>query len=162
MKRNRGFWGDLEIYTWKTMDRVSPALAHFGMGMIGLVIISSITNIKSSVVGTRDPRDVVERAARAGDYERARKMFNVHKSLMTNSQMKQNFESGLEELVYPERVVEREIEKYEELLLTYPGSRDIYLLLAKLYREIGNNERSNEYTENARILDPNNEIFKSK
>ncbi len=161
MKRKYSFWVDLERYTWKKLQVLSPALPMAGSGLIVVVIIASVLNANSSVVGARDPRELVERAARVGDYESAREMLNVLKSQMTNSQMKQGSESELERLVYPERVIEREIEKYEDLLLTYPGNLEIYLTLSQLHAEIGNDERAAEYRENARILDPNNEIFKA-
>lgn len=150
MKKQLGFWGDLEIYTWKMVGRVSPALPYLAMAIIGVVIISSQRAMRGSVASAHDLGEAVERAARVGDYERARKLLNYYNIKPLND---------LEELAYPERVVEQEIEKYEELLLTYPGSRDIYLVLSQLYAEIGNDERAAEYWESARILDPNNEIF---
>lgn len=150
MNRKYGFWGDLESYTWKKLGVLSPTLPIAGSGFVVVAIIASVLTINNSVVGAGDPRELVERAARAGDYERARELLNYYNIKPLND---------LATLVYPERVVEREIEKYERLLASYPGNRDIYLVLVELYKEIGKDEQATEYWETARVLDPNNEMF---
>ncbi len=158
MKKQRSFWGDLENYTWKMVGRVSPALPYLAIAIIGVVIISSLRAMRGSVASAHDLREATIIAAKVGDYSKADELWNTQASII-NNQSVLGIESELEELVYPERVIERDIEKYEDLLIEYPGNRDIYVALSKLYREIGNEERSAENWESARILDPNNELF---
>ena len=73
---------------------------------------------------------------------------------MTNSQIL-GVESELEELVYPETKLQREIEKWEKKLGEYPSNREIMRGLATLQEQAGNMERATELREQIRILDPN-------
>ena len=54
------------------------------MGIIVLVIIASVVNVKNSVAGAINEREVIERAARVGDYEKARELWN-NQSPITNN-----------------------------------------------------------------------------
>lgn len=145
MKKAEGFWGSLEKYCWRTVQRF-PLPRYWrwiGIGMVLVVVVSSVMSAKNSVVGATSLAAVVEKAARLGDYQLAQELWNESMG-------------GLEDLVYPERKVERRIAELEAKLVEYPGNRQIYLALTELYGQMGNSERADEYREKARILDPNN------
>jgi len=152
MKKQVGFWGSLENYTWKVVKRVSPALPYLAAGFILLVIGSSIFSSKTSLAGARDLREASIRAARVGDYTNAQAMWS--------DQLETEPVGEVEDMVFPHRVIEREIAKYEEMLEMYPGHRDIYLVLSKLHNQIGESVQATAYLELARELDPNNETLK--
>ena len=99
-------------------------------------------------------------AVEKGDYGLAQKLLTQEQTNKLTINEVLGAGTELEELVYPERRIEHEIERQEELLAKYPGSRDILVALARLYREIGQEEQAQGYWEQARVLDPNNEIFK--
>jgi tetratricopeptide (TPR) repeat protein len=107
------------------------------------VVVSSVVSAKNSVVGVTRLEAVVERSAKLGDYQLARGLWNESMG-------------ELEDVVYPERKIERRIADLEIKLGEYPGNRQIYLALAELYAQLDNAERAAEYREKARILDPNN------
>lgn len=99
---------------------------------------------------------VVKRAADSGDYQSAQKLWDETMP-------------ELEDKVYPERKVEREIAELEQKLEEYPGNREIFLMLGELYGELDGvrageprpyGEMAAEYREKARILDPNNVEFR--
>lgn len=144
------------------MERASASLPYLGIIVIGIVMISSLIAHKASVVGTSSLREASVWAARVGDYVTAQSLYNLHKSQIPNSQNVLGTESKIEDLIFPERVVEREIQKYEALLEKYPGHRDIYLVLAKLYAQITRREEAQRYYDLARELDPNNATLKSQ
>lgn len=162
MKKRVGFWLSLESYTWRVVARVAPTLPYFGVGLVVLVMGSSLFGAKTSLVGARDLREASMRAARVGDYTTAHSLYNLHQSQISNSQNVLGTESDVEDLIFPERVVEREIKKYEEMLKKYPGHRDLYLVLGNLYGQIGEAETAQHYYGLARELDPNNATIKSQ
>ena len=162
MKKQVGFWQSLECYAWKVVKRVSPALPYFVAGLVFFVIGSSIVSSKASLAGSRDLREASIRAARVGDYAKAQALWNVHQLQMTNDLLGMGLESELEDIVFPHLVIGREIAKYEEMLVQYPGHRDIYLVLSKLHNQIGESEQATAYLDLARELDPNNEKIKSQ
>lgn len=147
MKKNTGFWRGLEKYGWKVVERSPLPYAWIAMGIWGLILGASWGQVRYSVVGARNVNEVVAKAASLGDYETARKLLNHY----TNEPL-----NHLEDLVYPERIVERRIAELEAKLTEYPGNRQIYLALGELYGQLGNGEKADEYRERARILDPNN------
>lgn len=151
MKRAVSFWQSLEAYGQQVAERSPLPYTWIGIGMVVIVVVASALNTKNSVVGARSIEAVVEKAARLGDYAIAQKLWN-NQSSITNGQ--------LEDLVYPERVVERRIRELEEKLGEYPENRDIYLMLAELYNQVNNMEKASEYREKARVLDPNDEMFR--
>ena len=122
MKKQVGFFGSFENYTWKVVKRASPSLPYFVAGFILLVIGSSIVSSKASLAGARDLREASIRAARVGDYTKAQAMWS--------DQLEKGTISEVEDIVFPYLVIEREIAKYEEMLERYPGHRDIYLVLS--------------------------------
>ena len=155
MKKVEGFWGSLEQYMGKVIARspLSEYWRHLGIGLVLVVVVSSAASAKNSVVGATSLEAVVEKAARLGDYETARKLWSESMS-------------DLEDAVYPERKVERRIAELEGKLEEYPGNRQIYLGLADLYEQLAGTrvdagvdpykDKAEEYREKARILDPNN------
>lgn len=150
MKKVTSFWGSLEQYVGKVIER-SPLpryWRHLGIGLVLVVMVSSVASGKNSVVGATSVEEVIEKAARLGDYQTAQTLFDNGQWLMVNGK--------LEDLVYPERKVERRIAELEAKLEEYPGNRQIYLGLADLYGQLAKSEKSDEYGEKARVLDPNN------
>ncbi len=149
MKRAVGFWISLENYTWKVIVRSSPTLPWLWVGLVFLVISTSLITSKRSLAGAEGRVEAAVVAASVGDYDVAQSLWE-----------KQIPEERLaEDMIYPERVVEREITKYQELLAKYPGHRDIYLVLSQLYSQIGESEQAQSYLEMVRELDPNNAYF---
>ena len=158
MKESVGFWPSLESYTWKIIGRLSPALPWLGIGLVVLVITTSAREANRSLVSVRGLVDATTRAAQLGDYTLAKSLYNKQYATESNEQV-MGVMSELEELVFPEREVQREIVRYEELLFSHPGHRDIYLALARLYEQIDMTEQSEIYYNLARELDPNNSVF---
>lgn len=159
MKKRGGFWLSLESYTWKVVGRVAPTLPYFGVGIMVLVMGASIMSAKTSLAGAYDLREASIKAARVGDYAKAQALWNQQLTI-TNDQRVLGNMSEEEDLVFPERVVEREIQKYEAMLQEYSGHRDIYLALATLYAQINRSEEAQKYYGLARELDPNNVMIK--
>lgn len=107
-------------------------------------------------------REAIRVAVSAGDYGAAQVLYEQCQVTRCNGALDNvlGVESELEELVYPERVVEREIARYEGLNTTYPGHRDILVTLASLYGQLGQVEKQEYFLEEVRKLDPNNVIFR--
>lgn len=160
MKESCGFWHSLENYTWKIIKRLSPAIPLLGVGIVALIITTSAYDTKTSLASSSGLVEAALRAAYVGDYELAQDLWE--RQAIKGEAYVLGVESEHEDKIYPERVVEREIEKYEELLAKYPGHRDIYLMLAGLYGQIDKIEQSEQYLELARELDPNNATLKSQ
>ena len=133
--------------------------AWIGVGLVVVAILASSLNVKNSVVGARDLRGVIEKAAERGDYTTASQLWSNQDRVAGNETIL-GAESELEDKVYPERVVERQIAELEGKLGEYPEHRDILLEISRLYRELGEQEKANDYFEQARILDPNGEWFR--
>jgi len=165
MKQLSGFWGSLELYLGKLVQRshLPQYWRTAGVGLILVVIVSSVVNAKNSTTGAVNLDEVVEQAGRLGDYQLAQQLW-------TESMDK------IEDIVYPERRIEQRIAELEAKLVDYPGNRQIYLALGDLYGQLAKSQSSNyspittqeseledrarEYREKARILDPNNEVLK--
>lgn len=143
MKRKESFWNSLEKYGWSVVRRSPLPYTWIAVGLIGIVVVTSWLNHENSVVGARNIEQMVEIAARQGDYQTAQKYWG--------ESMRE-----IEDIVYPERKVEKRIMDLEQKLDEYPGNRQIYLGLADLYKQLGNSEKSDEYREKARVLSPNN------
>lgn len=147
------FWLSLEQYLWKLVDR-SPLphyWRHIGLGLVLIVLLTSLNYARYSAALAVTPKDIVVRAAQIGDYEIARRLYE--------SCAVPQCQSVTEELVYPERKVERKIADLEQKLEEYPGNREIFLMLGEMYGQLGDEEMAEEYHEKARVLDPNNVEF---
>ncbi len=149
MKQSLRFFESLENYTWKVITRFSPTLPWIGVGLVVMVISASLITSKSSLAGAGGRVEAAVVAASVGDYDVAQSLWEKQIPVERES----------EDMIFPKRVVEREITKYQELLAKYPGHRDIYLVLAQLYVQIGEREQAQDYLEMARELDPNNAYF---
>jgi tetratricopeptide (TPR) repeat protein len=165
MKKSDGFLQSLEQYIYEVVRRSPLPYAWMGIGIIGLVVFVSLLNVKNSVTAAQNIRQVVEKASIRGDYELAQKLFeqgieNIEYRVLGAESDPSSDEASLEEKVYPDKVVERKITELEEQLTKTPNHFEIYLELSRLNTLIGNTEQSSEYREKARILDPNNAIFK--
>ncbi len=153
MKKKSGFWNSLEKYGWSVVGRSPLPYTWVAVGLISIVVAVSWLNHGKSVVGARNVEQMVEIAARQGDYQIAQKYWSEGMG-------------EIEDIVYPERKVERRIAELEQKLEEYPGNRQIYLALANLYDQLEGTRvdtgvdpyegRAAEYREKARILDPNN------
>lgn len=62
--------------------------------------------------------------------------------------------------VFPREAIYEEIAKWEEVLAQKLGYRDVLLRLAVLHWQIYEDDTAREYFEEARALDPNNEVVK--
>lgn len=142
MKKNSGFGEAVEIYLRKVVSRSPLPLPYLGIGLVFIVFGFSLKYLPNSVASVRNVSDVVTIAAKLGDYQVARSLWNESMP-------------GLEDLVYPERKIEARIADLEQKLQIYPSNRDIYLALGKLYEQVGNVEKAKEYLERARVLSPN-------
>lgn len=159
MNKN-SFIDSLNNYTWKRLKTLPIKWGWVGVGIAASIIVISWSYSGQTMVGVRSEREAIEKAARLGDYKLAQELYEKCHVSQCHDGKVLGADSELEELVYPERKVEKEITKYEELNVKYPENRDILLMLSQLYNEIGNVEKSTEYREEARVLDPNSEIFK--
>ncbi len=146
MKKNLGFGEAIELYLRKVVGRSPLPWPIIGIGLIIIVFGVSLKYSRDSAVGARNIRDVVEVAAKRGDYQTARELLKQYNIDPLDQ---------LGELVYPERKIQNKIDELEQNLEIYPESREIYLALSNLHMQLGNDEKSQEYRERARILDPN-------
>lgn len=154
MKNPTNFWSSFEQYARKTTERSPLSWSQLVLPLTVLVVGLSVLTAKNSLVGARNTREAIEVAVKRGDYKTAQELYE--KSKTGKEEKVLGIMSELEEVVYPELVVERKISALQDKLSEYPGNREIYLSLAELYRQIGNTESAAEYREKARILDPNN------
>ena len=99
------------------------------------------------MAGVSDLSEATALSAKLGDYELAQKLFDRGEVL------------GLEDKVFPEKMVVNKIAELEQKLEEYPGNRIIFLSLAELHEQLGNQEVASEYREKARVLDPNEVRF---
>lgn len=152
MKKKHNFWESLEAYGWKVAGRSPLPYSWIGVGMVVVVMVSSLLNVKNSVVGAKNEREIIEQAAQNGDYRLARELYG-----RLGNDVVLGADSALEELVYPEEKLAREIERWEEALGKYPGNREIMRGLAELYEQAGEREKAGELREQVRKLDPNGE-----
>jgi tetratricopeptide (TPR) repeat protein len=146
MKKNLGFGEAIELYLRKVVGRSPLPWPVIGIGLIIIVFGVSLKYSRDTVVGAKNIQDVVELAAKSGDYQTARELLK-HYNIEPLDQ--------LGELVYPERKVQNKIDELEQSLEIYPESREIYLAIAELYKQLGNAEKASKYLEKARILSPN-------
>ncbi len=158
MKKQMGCWESLENYTWKIIERVSASLPYLGTLVVGIMMLSSLLTHKASVVGTSSLREASVKAARVGDYDAAQKLYEKCQVSQCQDRVL-GATSEVEDLVFPMQPVQREIERYTELLTKYPGHRDIYLVLAKLYAQVNMSAEAQRYYDLARELDPNNQMI---
>lgn len=129
-----------------------------GIVLVALVIALSWIERETSSAWLKNEHEVIEKAARMGDHKLARALLDKRERANSNQDIL-GVDAELEELVYPDRVIKREIARYEELSSTYPGHRDILLMLSRLYGELGQADWQAYYFEAARKIDPNNPIF---
>lgn len=147
MKREVSFWQSLEAYAWKVARRSPLPYPLIIVGLCLIVMMASIFG--KGLVHVQTQEEAIRAAAGAGDYPLAERLYQ------TSGQRVLGASSELEEVVYPVKNVERKIAELEEKLREYPGNREIYLGLAKLYGQMGRAEEAEKYQEMARILDPN-------
>ena len=154
MKRELGFIQSLERYGWRIITKISPALPYVGVTILGAMMIASGWRGYASVASAQSLSEASLRAVAVGDYETARRLYEGCQQTECQTRVL-GAESEIEERLYPERSVERAIQKYEKLLEQYPGHRDLYLTLFELNESIGRSEEAGRYREEARKLDPN-------
>lgn len=148
MKTDSGFLAGIEDYTWKLAKRSPLPYPYLvvGMAMVVLALSAFGKNINSAI----SMDTAIKMSTSYGDYSLAEKLLKESpNSLVLGAN------SEIDDLVYPERVVERKIEELENSLEKYPGNREIYLQLAGLNEQIGKSEQAQQYSEMARVLDPN-------
>jgi tetratricopeptide (TPR) repeat protein len=154
MKDEERFFTSLERYLRKMVAR--SALPRYWVWVASggvIVVIEASVVAKNGIVGARNIDEAVRIAARAGDYGMARGLIEQKNKNIEYRVLGANTE--LEDLVYPERKVERRVAELKDMLAKYPENKDIYTNLASLYFETGNNELAESYAEKARVLDPN-------
>lgn len=64
------------------------------------------------------------------------------------------------EVLARQKEIQEEIENWQKKALKYPGHRDIYLKLASLYWQAGNDDSARENLKKALAIDPNSETAK--
>lgn len=153
-----GFGTSLEAYIYNRIakphvkwDWVATALA------VAAIIVSVSAGYFRSTPLFGGQIETIKWAAQHGDYTLADRLVKSQDLGTQNSILGTG--TDLEELVYPERIIEREIGIQEKRLELYPGHRDLLMAIALLYRELGNQDKFDELWEQARILDPNNIRF---
>jgi cytochrome c-type biogenesis protein CcmH/NrfG len=163
MKNKMCFWCSLEKYVQILLVR-SPLPQYWPritVGLIFIVLLVSLKYAKYSAAGATTLREIVMRAANAGDYETAQRLYE--------SCTAPQCQSVAEELVYPEMKLEKRITELEQKLVEYPSNREVFLMLGDLYDQLGGTrvdtefdpykDKAAEYREKARVLDPNEVEF---
>lgn len=155
MESTDNFFTSLERYVRKVALR-SSLPRYWAWMVVGgvLVVMGTSISAQNEILGARNMEGAIRIAAGQGDYLTADRLMQEY----TNAQMNKSVlgvESELEDLVYPERKVERRIAELTLMLEKYPDNKDVYTNLAQLYFEIGNEGQAAEYAEKARVLDPN-------
>jgi hypothetical protein len=74
-----------------------------------MIVLASVINKPSSVVGAESVREIIEMAAGRGDYQTARDLLNHYTNKPMNN-LVLGAESELEDKVYPERSWREELE----------------------------------------------------
>lgn len=136
-----------------------------GVGSAALILLLSAAGSGMSATGETNLDGIIKRAAQIGDYQTAREIYearlrNVKPDVLGVESDQVSAETSLEELVYPERKVQRRIVDLEVKLEIYPENKEIYLLLADLYGQLDEKDKASEYREKARVLDPNGAEFR--
>ena len=158
----------------------SPPLRFARQGFIPLVIIGLLAlgiglpvspfDKAKRLVASR-PDDFKSHLSLAGaaagedDFELAEREYAKASQIM--NQLDKNEVLGItsefedvRKIVFPEETVREEIAELEATLEDQPGYRDLLLRLAVLYWQVYDEPQSQAYFEEARNLDPNNEIVK--
>jgi len=162
MKNELNFWRSLEKYVWRVVEKstLPRYWREIAIGLVLTVLLTSLKYAKYSAVGQTTTYDLITKAAQIGDYETAQRLYE-------NCKVSQCPDID-EELVYPERKLEKRIAELENKLEQYPGNREVYLSLANLYDQLKDErageprpygEMAAEYREKARVLDPNGVEF---
>lgn len=97
-------------------------------------------------------------AAETGDNSLAKKEFGLGE-MLTRNQRVLGASTLVEEEIWPEIKVEREIEKLEEYT-KFNLSREVLIKLSNLYRIKGDKDRTEYYLGEAKMVDPNDKEFK--
>lgn len=151
--------GGLEAYFYRRLGVGEKARVEWGVvGMVlvvGVAAWSLANGYRGSPTLSSNSDEVVREAAKRGDYETARRIYEYWQKEEDARVL--GVESEVEELVYPEKMMERKVREAESLLARYPGHRDLVLNLALLSYWVGNYEEARKYLEQARKLDPNTE-----
>lgn len=155
MKSEERFFTSLEKYVRIVVGR-SPLPKYWAWMVSGVALVVMGTSLaaQNGIVGARSTEEAVRIAAGRGDYTTAEAMWN-NQAPNSNNQKVLGTNTQLEDMVYPERKVERRIAELTLMLEKYPDNKDVYTNLAQLYFEIGNEGQATEYAEKARVLDPN-------
>ena len=147
VEQERGFFGSFEVYFRRVVGKSTLPYLWAAIGMVALVLGVSLWQGKYSLSGATNMSQVVQRAAQNGDYALAQRLYGQCAVPQCQS---------VTDLVYPEKKIDQRIADLEGKLTQYPGDRDIYLALARLYAVRGNTAQAQSYSEQARILAPNN------
>lgn len=154
-RRTEKFWANLEKYVYGRAGRLRGKWQWGGVGIaMGVIGVSVVSGYFNSPTLSADVETIIREAAKSGDYTLAQELYREnYESRIKNNVL--GLQSDLDELVYPERKLEREIAEWEEKLARYPTHRDMLLALAELELAAGNVETARQYWEEARKLDPN-------
>lgn len=158
--RERGrekFWAQLERYVYQRAATLQGKWQWAAIGIVAMVVgLSVVSGYYGSPTLGSDRQKIIWAAAKQGDYELAQTLFEQIQDSRGKIQVL-GADSKLEEVVYPERRIARDIGEWEAQLEAYPGHRDILLTLALLHKQAGNMDMAEEYWGEARKLDPNGE-----
>jgi hypothetical protein len=132
-------------------------MAGVAMGVIGLSLVAGYGSA-AKLAGGRE--STIRAALEVGDYQAARQFYET-KSVMGVTSGQETGTNEWEELIYPERWLKAEISRDEARLTKYPGHRDLLLRLAGWYKLAGEEDKMNKILEEARWLDPNDELVTS-
>lgn len=99
-------------------------------------------------------RELAKRAAGEGDYELAEREYEKGLSLLEEESAVLGWESELESVVWPEKILREKIERWIRQVRER-GCRELYLKIAMALWRLGEEEKGFEYWERAEKLDPN-------
>ena len=161
MKKKRkkvGFWESLEEYFWKKTEKISPTLLSFSFGLlvIGTSLVFSgkrkaIMQAGAYPFEVRVVDELIKNVAAQGDYELAQKLYEERNVLGIDDKG-----NKLEEIVYPEKKLQRILEEHKSILKESPYLRNALINIARLYKNLGEEEKAQEYWKKVEWVYPSN------
>lgn len=150
----------LERYLYRKMAWLRKCAEGVVLIVVGVVVGLSIGErglAGSTLSAGAFPDDIVaynemiRGAAMVGDYDLAERLYQESEVLGIRSYDVDH--EGLEYIVYPERIIQKEAKMIDEFLANNSASREILELAADLHVKMGNEAISNNYLLEAEYLD---------
>jgi len=93
------------------------------------------------------------------EYKKAEGLYRIFSFLDINKKTRKSLEET-KQLVYKPEKVRKDINYWETVLKAKPHYRDVFIRLAALNYQLGNEKKGKDYWQKAFYLDPNNEFVR--